>query len=143
MDEPLAHAGKHRDLVVELLAGLPERTTVLATARDLTITDHVNERVLLLDGGRLVADGPLDTLRRRVRQRTEVFFASTPTEAAVRSLPGVLDCVISENMARVLSVGPTDVLIDRARSLGLVDAVVFEPGLAELVSDHRLLAGRS
>ncbi len=143
MDEPLAHAGNHRDLVVELLGGLPERTTVLATARDLTITDHVNERVLLLDSGRVVADGPLDTLRRRVRQRTELFFSSTPTEAAVRALPGVLDCVISDRMARVLSVGPTGVLVDRARALGLVDAVVFEPGLAELVSDHRLLASRS
>ena len=140
LDEPLAAAGRFRGLVSDILGGLDPNVTVVATARDLTLTEVFDERVLFIERGHVIADGSLENLRRMIRQRTELSFAETPSEAQLRALPGVLDLVVQGSTARMLSVGPTDALIDAARPLGLVDAVVHEAGLDVLIADHKLLA---
>lgn len=142
LDEPLAAAGRFRSLVADLITELPEHVTLIASARDLGLAELIDFRVLLLEHGRIIADGDLETLRRTVRQRTELAFDSMPSEAALRALPGVLDLAVQGSTARVLSVGPTEDLIEAARAVGLSDAVVHQPGLAELVADHTLLAAR-
>ncbi|NOX31919.1 MAG: ABC transporter ATP-binding protein [Actinobacteria bacterium] len=143
LDEPLAGSGRFRELAAEILGSLSDQVTVMASARDLSLAERMSDRVLLLDNGRIIADGPLSTLRSRVRQRTELEFSSAPNESALRSLPGVLDLVVQGNTARVLSVGSTDKLIDAVRPAGLIDSTVRQPGLEELMTDHRLLADNS
>ena len=140
LDEPLAAAGRFRDLVADTLRNVEPTVTVVASARDLTLTDLFDRRVLFIERGRIIADGSITDLRMMIRQRTELTFSSTPDEAGLRSLPGVLDLVVQGSTARMLSVGPTDALIDAARPLGLVDAVVHEAGLDTLIADHTLLA---
>lgn len=61
LDEPTVHLDlRHQVAVMELLAGLVERDgiTILAVMHDIHLARHFFPRLLLLDGGRLVADGP-------------------------------------------------------------------------------------
>jgi iron complex transport system ATP-binding protein len=61
LDEPTVHLDlRHQVEVMELLVDLNEHEglTVLAVLHDLALAAHFFRRLLLLDGGRLVADGP-------------------------------------------------------------------------------------
>jgi iron complex transport system ATP-binding protein len=72
LDEPTAHLDiRHQVDVMELLAELNRRdgTTIVAVLHDLALAAHFFPRVVVLAGGRIVADGPpsqtLDTDRIR------------------------------------------------------------------------------
>jgi iron complex transport system ATP-binding protein len=61
LDEPTAHLDlRHQVAVMELLADLNARdgTTILAVLHDLTLARHFFPRLVLLDRGQVVADGP-------------------------------------------------------------------------------------
>ena len=61
LDEPTAHLDlRHQVAVMELLADLNARdgTTILAVLHDLTLARHFFPRLIVLDGGQVVADGP-------------------------------------------------------------------------------------
>ena len=61
LDEPTAHLDiRHQVEVMELLVDLNERdgTTIVAVLHDLALAAHFFPRVVVLDGGRIVADGP-------------------------------------------------------------------------------------
>ena len=61
LDEPTVHLDlRHQVETMELLIDLNERdgTTILAVLHDLNLAAHFFPRLLVLDGGRLVADGP-------------------------------------------------------------------------------------
>jgi len=61
LDEPTVHLDlRHQVETMELLTDLNERdgTTIVAVLHDLTLAAHFFPRVLVLAGGRLVADGP-------------------------------------------------------------------------------------
>ena len=60
LDEPTVHLDlRHQVAIMELLRDLARRdgVTVLAVLHDIVLARHFFERLLLLDGGRLVADG--------------------------------------------------------------------------------------
>jgi iron complex transport system ATP-binding protein len=60
LDEPTAHLDiRHQVDVMELLMDLNRRygTTVIAVLHDLALAAHFFPRVVVLDGGRIVADG--------------------------------------------------------------------------------------
>lgn len=66
LDEPTVHLDlRHQVEVLSLLARLSgEGVTILAVLHDLPLAAHFFPRLVLLDGGRLVADGaPADVLR--------------------------------------------------------------------------------
>jgi iron complex transport system ATP-binding protein len=61
LDEPTVHLDlRHQVEVMELLADLNERdgTTILAVLHDVGLAAHFFSRILVIDRGRLVADGP-------------------------------------------------------------------------------------
>jgi iron complex transport system ATP-binding protein len=61
LDEPTVHLDlRHQVETMQLLADLNERdgTTIVAVMHDLNLAAHFFPRVLVLDRGRLVADGP-------------------------------------------------------------------------------------
>ena len=61
LDEPTAHLDiRHQVDVMELLVELNRRdgTTVVAVLHDLALAAHFFPRTVVLDGGRIVADGP-------------------------------------------------------------------------------------
>lgn len=75
LDEPTAgfDPEARRDFhdLVHRLADL-EETTVLLTTHDLDEAEKLADRILILAGGRIVADGSADQLSRQVSRRTEI-----------------------------------------------------------------------
>ena len=75
LDEPTVHLDlRHQVGAMDLLVDLNERdgTTVVAVLHDLTLAAHFFPRLILVDHGRIVADGPPDTVLAPDRIR-EVF----------------------------------------------------------------------
>ncbi|MGH3916244.1 MAG: ABC transporter ATP-binding protein [Pseudonocardiaceae bacterium] len=70
--DPVARRGFH-DLV-HRLSDL-EDTTILLTTHDLDEAEKLADRILILDRGRIVADGSADQLSRRVSGREEVRWS--------------------------------------------------------------------
>jgi iron complex transport system ATP-binding protein len=61
LDEPTAHLDiRHQVEIMELLVDLNERdgTTIVAVLHDLVLAAHFFPRVVVMDGGRIVDDGP-------------------------------------------------------------------------------------
>jgi iron complex transport system ATP-binding protein len=61
LDEPTVHLDlRHQVEVMELLRDLNARqgTTILAVLHDLALAAHFFPRLVVLDGGRIVGDGP-------------------------------------------------------------------------------------
>ena len=75
LDEPTVHLDlRHQVEVMELLVDLNERdgTTILAVLHDLSLAAHFFPRLVLLDRGRVVGDGPPSEVLAPERVR-EVF----------------------------------------------------------------------
>jgi ABC-2 type transport system ATP-binding protein len=81
--DPVARHEFH-DLVHRLAAA--GETTILLTTHDLDEAEKLADRIVILDGGRIVADGPAEELSRRIAGQDEVrwtrdgrrFIRSTP-----------------------------------------------------------------
>jgi iron complex transport system ATP-binding protein len=88
LDEPTVHLDlRHQVGAMELLVDLNERdrTTIIAVLHDLALAAHFFPRLVLLDGGRVVADGPAAEVLSPARIR-DVFgvdpgFVRLPVEA--------------------------------------------------------------
>jgi ABC-2 type transport system ATP-binding protein len=78
LDEPTAgfdpHARREFHELVHRLSDL-EGTTILLTTHDLDEAEKLADRILILAGGRIVADGSADELARRVAVGAEVRWA--------------------------------------------------------------------
>ena len=75
LDEPTVHLDlRHQVQTMELLVDLNQRdgTTIIAVLHDLTLAAHFFPRLILLDRGRVVADGPPAQVLTEARIR-EVF----------------------------------------------------------------------
>ncbi len=75
LDEPTVHLDlRHQVSTMELLVDLNERdgTTIVAVLHDLGLAAHFFPRLVLLDGGAIVADGPPSEVLSAERIR-EVF----------------------------------------------------------------------
>lgn len=73
LDEPTVHLDlRHQIEVMELLRDLAQHdgVTVLAVLHDIGLASHFFPRLILLDEGRLVADGPPQTVLTPERLRT-------------------------------------------------------------------------
>lgn len=45
--------------------------TVILTTHDIADVEALRERVMVISGGRIISDGPLDSLRRRANSRSK------------------------------------------------------------------------
>ena len=89
LDEPTAHLDiRHQVEVMELLVELNRRdgTTIVAVLHDLALAAHFFPRIVVLDRGRIVADGPpaavLDGARIRAVFGVDPALVRLPTGAA-------------------------------------------------------------
>jgi iron complex transport system ATP-binding protein len=95
LDEPTVHLDlRHQVEVMELLQDLNARqgTTILAVLHDLALAAHFFPRLVVLDGGRVVGDGPPSEVLAPDRIR-EVFgvdpsLVRLPDPQAVQAAPG-------------------------------------------------------
>ena len=80
LDEPTVHLDlRHQVGAMELLVDLNERdaTTVIAVLHDLALASHFFPRLILLDGGQIVADGPPSTVLSE--ERVQDVFGVDPS----------------------------------------------------------------
>jgi iron complex transport system permease protein len=94
LDEPTVHLDlRHQVAVMELLADLNRRegVAVLAVLHDLALAAHFFPRLVVLDGGRLVADGPPAQVLTRERVR-----ATFGVDLAMLAGPAAIDDAASE-----------------------------------------------
>jgi iron complex transport system ATP-binding protein len=89
LDEPTAHLDiRHQVEVMELLVELNRRdgTTIIAVLHDLALAAHFFPRIVVLDDGRVVADGPpaqtLDAARIRAVFGVDPALVRLPVGAA-------------------------------------------------------------
>ena len=94
LDEPTVHLDlRHQVEVMELLVDLNERdgTTIVAVLHDIGLAAHFFARVIVLDRGRLVADGPpaeaLDHERIREVFGVDPALVRLPAEAPRAPVP--------------------------------------------------------
>lgn len=89
LDEPTAgfdpQARREFHVLVHRLSDL-EDTTILLTTHDLTEAEKLADRILILAGGRIVADGSADELAREVSSEAEVRWRRDG-ELYVRATP--------------------------------------------------------
>jgi ABC-2 type transport system ATP-binding protein len=71
-----------------------EGRTILFATHYLEEADHVADRILVLDHGRLVADGTAGSIKASVAARTVRFTLDGPDRATLAGLPGVTDLAV-------------------------------------------------
>lgn len=93
LDEPTAALdveGRRRFWqVVRTLAD--EGTTVLFATQYLEEADQFADRIVVLNHGRVVIDGPPSTVKAQAGARTVRFTSTEPDLARIAALPGVID----------------------------------------------------
>jgi beta-exotoxin I transport system ATP-binding protein len=114
--------------------------TVFLSSHVLSEVQRAADRVAVLRAGRIVAQGTVDELRGRARQRIEVWFAEDVDAAEVLAIPGLQDPVLEgRRLAATLS-GPIDPVLAVLARHCLASLVVEEPNLEDafldLYGDH-------
>ncbi|WP_299518043.1 ABC transporter ATP-binding protein [uncultured Serinicoccus sp.] len=119
LDEPttgLDPAGR-RD-IHDLVADVADlRTTVLVTTHDLAEAEKIADRLLILAGGHLVADGTPDALRHQLSRSSEVRWRDRATgQVTVHA-----DADPTAYLAHLLSTRPGEVEVLEVRAASLED----------------------
>ncbi|OLP56072.1 ABC transporter ATP-binding protein [Rhizobium rhizosphaerae] len=130
-----------KDVVRKFLARINREraTTIILTTHDLQDIEEICPRLIMVDDGRLLFDGPLPALRTTfgARRRLTLDFSADPGELILdgaRPLP-------SEGLRRDFEIADDErSLIDLIRALPagapLSDARLHEPGIEEVIRTH-------
>jgi len=109
--------------------------TVFLSSHVLSEVQRAADRVAVLRAGRIVAQGTVDELRGRARQRVEVWFAEDVADVDRLSIPGLEDPVLEgRRLAATLS-GPIDPVVAALARHRLASLVVEEPNLEDAFLD--------
>ncbi len=135
LDEPFAGLDPSAvDSLSDVLRAETARgTAVLFSSHQLDLVERLCDRVVILDQGRVLANGTLDELRARVPQRLRVKVATSADWTA--NLKGI-EILSKDVLGVVLAATPgmdTQVVLRQAMAAGEVEHFGFESGgLAEL-----------
>lgn len=137
LDEPTAgldpHARREFHDVIHRMADL-EGTTVLLTTHDLDEAEKLADRIVMLAGGRIVADGSADQLARQVSAQAEVrwsrageFFVHATDDATrfVRQLFAEHGDAVGDLEVRRASLEDTYMAIVHRQETGQLDGQVI------------------
>ena len=122
----------------EFLALVRERqaagATVFLSSHILSEVQRVADRLAVLRTGLIVAEGTVDQIRGRARQRVEVWF-DTDAPASLASLPGMERPIVEgRHFAATLS-GPVRPLIDALAGQPVTSMLVEDPDLEDAFLD--------
>lgn len=125
-------------------------TTVVLTTHYLEEADALCDRVVIVDGGRIVAEGRPDDLKADVAATSITLAFHGPAETAraaeaLGQVPGLGDVVVGGDSLRVHAAGGSSVLPELLRVLDAARVGVTSLALAEVTLDDVFLAatGRS
>jgi ABC-2 type transport system ATP-binding protein len=135
LDEPFAGLDPSAvDSLSEVLRAETSRgTSVLFSSHQLDLVERLCDRIVILEQGRVLADGTLDELGARMPRRLRVRVATSADWTA--SLPGV-EVISKDPQGVLLAVAPgmdTQAVLRLAMAAGQVEQFGFESGgLVEL-----------
>jgi ABC-2 type transport system ATP-binding protein len=108
--------------------------TVFLSSHVLSEVQRAADRVVVLRSGAVVAQGTVEELRRRARQRVEIWFdADVP--AGLSSVPGLADPIIEARRFSAALVGPVQPLLKFLATHPVAGMLVEEPDLEEAFLD--------
>ena len=109
--------------------------TVFLSSHVLSEVQRAADRVAVLRAGRIVAEGTVDELRGRARQRIEVWFNEDIVDVERLEIPGLENAVLDgRRLAATLS-GPIDPVVAALARHHLASLVVEEPNLEDAFLD--------
>ena len=133
LDDPTAGLDPlvRREVLEGVLEALPaEGGAVVYASHLIHDIERVADRVAFLDQGRLMLEGPLETLKQEVRRVTAVFDGEPPGRV---ELPGQIDATNDGRVLSVVARCAADELARRARDLGADKVEVETLSLEEIV----------
>jgi len=88
----------------KLVKELAHEKTIILSTHILPEVATISDRILVINDGRIVADGSFDDLRKQVTKRSSVYIAVKSTkkdfESALKSVPDLEDVEYDENRKR-------------------------------------------
>ncbi len=135
LDEPFAGLDPEAvDSLSEVMLDQTQTgTSVLFSSHQLELVERICKRVVIVEAGKVIADGTLEELRRRLPAQLRVKAGSSPDWA--RSLPGA-ELVSADEDGALLVVQPgtdTQAILHAAQASGPVEHFGFETaGLIDL-----------
>ena len=109
--------------------------TIFLSSHVLSEVQRAADRVAVLRAGAIVAQGTVDELRGRARQRVDAWFVGEPPAEELAAVPGLEDPLIEgRRFAAVLS-GPIQPLLEVLACHPVESLLVEEPDLEEAFLD--------
>jgi ABC-2 type transport system ATP-binding protein len=120
LDEPTVamDVEMRRAFWADMRRSADEGRTILFATHYLEEADQVADRVIVLDHGRIAADGTSRAIRARVTEKTITFDLAEPDAAALGALPGVMGAAIREQAVR-LATSDADTTVRALYAAGL------------------------
>lgn len=112
-------------------------TTVILTTHDIGDIEELCKRVMIIDDGKLIYDGPLDTIKARFGKYREITF-ETADDHAHLALPAGVEVLDNENRRLHLRFDRTvtsasKVAADVMNQIEVLDLSLAEPDLSMIV----------
>jgi len=112
-------------------------TTVVLTTHDLGDIEELCKRVIIIDAGKLIYDGPIDTIKERFGKYREITFETLSTPGSV-DLPAGTEIILVEPRKVTLRFDRTmttasALAADLMNQLEVKDFSLSEPDLASII----------
>jgi ABC-2 type transport system ATP-binding protein len=108
--------------------------SVFLSSHVLSEVQRVADRVVVLRAGKVVAQGTVDDLRGRARQRVEVWFEGH-VPAGLAKVPGLVDSVVEGHRFSASLAGPVKPLLTFLAGKPVAGMVVEDPDLEDAFLD--------
>ncbi len=109
-------------------------SSVFLSSHILSEVQRTADRVLVLRAGKIISEGTVEELRRRARQRVEVWFEGDVPEG-LPDVPGLADVAIEDHRFSATLVGPIRPLLGFLSERPVTSMLVEEPDLEEAFLD--------
>jgi ABC-2 type transport system ATP-binding protein len=136
LDEPTAGLDPlmQHEFVTLLREARDAGATVFLSSHVLSEVQRTANRVIVLRSGKVVAEGTVDELRNRVRQRVEVWFDG-PVPATVAEVPGLVDLTLEDHRFSAHLAGSVQPLLGFLADQPVKGLLAEEPDLEEAFLD--------